>query len=89
MTASWKKLSKLRQDDGGHGYGPWALVNPQQSAYGVPLAENPEKVRRRARYEQRLGAVHKRPNLKDRKREAQQSNTRRGNKQAWMKDQAS
>ena len=46
-----------------------------------------EKLRRRARYEQRLGAVHKRANRKDRKREAQQSNSRRGNKQAWMKEQ--
>lgn len=56
--------------------------------YGVPLVEDAEKLRRRARYEQRLGAVHRRANTKDRKREAQQSNTRRGNKQAWMKEWA-
>ena len=58
-----------------------------ESIYAVGLADDPEKLRRRARYEQRLGAVHKRPNRKDRKREAQQSNTRRGNKQSWMKEQ--
>lgn len=56
------------------------------SIYGVTV-EDTEKARRRARYEQRLGAVHKRANRKDRKREAQQSNLKRGNKQAWMKEQ--
>ena len=57
-----------------------------EAAYGVQI-EDAEKVRRRARYEQRLGAVHKRANRQDCKREAQQSNLRRGNKQAWMKEQ--
>lgn len=57
-------------------------------AYGVPAVEDSEKTRRRARYEQRLGAVHKRKNTKDRKSEAQQANLKRGNKQAWMKEWA-
>lgn len=56
------------------------------SIYGVTI-EDTEKTRRRARYEQRLGAVHKRQNRQDRKREAQQSNLKRGNKQAWLKEQ--
>lgn len=43
-----------------------------------------EKARRRWRYEQRLGSVHRRPNTKNRKREAQQSNTKRGN--AWKRE---
>ena len=55
--------------------------------YGVQAVEDAEKVRRRARYEQRLGVVHKRANRKDRKQESQQSNLKRGNKQAWMKEQ--
>ena len=58
-----------------------------EAAYGVQAVEDTEKVRRRARYEQRLGVVHKRANRKDRKRESQQSNLRRGNKQAWMMEQ--
>lgn len=43
-----------------------------------------EKDRRRRRFETRQGAVHKRRNGKDRRREAEQSNTKRG--QSWKRD---
>ena len=43
-----------------------------------------EKDRRRRRFETRQGAVHKRRNGKNRKAEAEQSNTKRGH--AWRRD---
>ena len=58
-----------------------------ENIYSVALGDT-EKARRRVRYEQRLGAVHKRANRKDRRRESEQSNTKRGSKQSWMKEQA-
>ena len=43
-----------------------------------------EKARRRWRTENRMSSVNKRRNLKNRKAEAQDANTKRG--QAWKKD---
>lgn len=53
------------------------LSGPQM----LDLIATNEKARRRARFETRTGAVHQRRNTKDRKAEAQRSNTKRG--QAW------
>ena len=46
--------------------------------------EDPEKARRRWRAENNMSSVNDRRNTKDRKREAEQSNTKRGN--AWRRE---
>lgn len=47
-----------------------------------------EKAARRWRTENQMSPVHKRRNKKDRKAEAQQRNSKRGCKHAWMKEHA-
>lgn len=50
----------------------------------LDMLHQDEQARRRARFENRTGAVHRRPNTKNRKAEAQRSNTKRG--KAWRKE---
>lgn len=50
----------------------------------LALIQEQERDRRRARFEHRTGAVHQRKNTKNRRAEAQSSNTKRG--QAWKKE---
>jgi hypothetical protein len=50
----------------------------------LDMLDQDEKARRRFRFENQTGAVHKRRNTKNRKAEAQRSNTKAG--KAWRKE---
>lgn len=50
------------------------------------LIQDQERDRRRYRFENQTGSVHARRNHKDRRRESEQSNTKRG--RAWRREVA-